>query len=78
MGRLDIAETLKVLETVMILKDFMHVIEPGDYSSVMRLGGAMDLTFHDSSYVVVAAERSLVLVTDDERLTEKSRGLVIS
>ncbi len=67
-------EFAKVLRQI---TDFMNVLEiKGLEEEVLRVAMQLGITAYDSSYIVLAREHELSLVTEDDKLRAKAEGLV--
>lgn len=64
------------LEYVDIVANIFKVIEKlsieGNEEKVFKLASKENLTIYDASYISLAAENKLTLVTDDQKLKEKA------
>ncbi len=73
-GTLKPDEAKYVQETLELVFGRMEVIDPSEWERILDLAVKTGITFYDASYVMVAMERDLPLITDDERLARKIKG----
>jgi hypothetical protein len=53
--------------------DYENPRPPGLEEEILRVAIQLELTAHDSPYVVLAMENGLILVTEDRKLQEKRK-----
>lgn|GEM_PF-5516935 len=69
----------EVAEIVARIFNYLNVLSTHPYESeVLRKVMKLDLTIYDASYVILAEKNDLVLLTEDEKLGRKQRGLLVS
>lgn len=69
--RLSIDEALALLNRIRFVHRYLNAVEPKSIELVLRTAHVLRITYYDASYVVVAKELNVPLVTDDSRLRKK-------
>jgi predicted nucleic acid-binding protein len=69
--RLSIDEALELLKLTLTVCRFLNTVDPKDSTTVLKLAHGLQITYYDASYVAVACELDLPLITDDTRLRKR-------
>jgi predicted nucleic acid-binding protein len=73
LGRIDEETALKYIEVLTMVFKLFEILSIGDYEKeVFKLAVKEELTIYDASYLFLAIKNKLILVTDDEKLKNKS------
>lgn len=75
-GRMSEDLAREFLETVLQVMANLEVLNPSNWLKILDIALEESLSFYDASYIQVARERDLRLVTDDKRLYEVARRYV--
>jgi len=73
MGGKEFTEFLDLLRTIFLRTKALSV-EAHDLSKVAEVAEKERITFYDASYITVAKDRNLTLVTEDTRMTRAASG----
>ncbi len=68
---ISLEEALFLLRLMEKLSHYLILLEDSSSDIVLETAYGLGITFYDSSYVVAALERDLILITDDEKLIRK-------
>jgi len=70
-------EVLEILGIFQKSLEFMTILDPRPYElEIFKTAVKLGLTAYDSSYVVLAKEKNLELVTEDSELRERAKKLI--
>lgn len=76
-GSLREEEVLEILRIFQKALEFMTILDPRPYElEIFKTAVKLGLTAYDSSYVVLAKEKNLELVTEDSELRERAKKLI--
>ncbi len=76
-GSLSLKEANELLEIFLEVIEHMTILEPRSYElKILSIALETGLTTYDASYVVLAREKGLKLVTEDSKLRERAEELV--
>ncbi len=76
-GSLSLKEAKELLEIFLEVLGHMTILEPRSYElKILNIALETGLTAYDASYVVLAREKGLKLVTEDSKLRERAGELV--
>ncbi len=76
-GSLSLKEANELLEIFLEVIEHMTILEPRSYElKILSIALETGLTTYDASYVVLAREKGLKLVTEDSKLRERAGELV--
>jgi len=76
-GGISFQEALKLIKIFTEVVEFMKVLSPHPYESdILAVANKLKVAVYDASYVVLAREKGLLLVTEDDRLRIKAKSLV--
>ncbi len=76
-GSLSLKEANELLEIFLEVLEHMTILEPRSYElKILSIALETGLTTYDASYVVLAREKGLKLVTEDSKLRERAGELV--
>ena len=76
-GSLSLKEAKELLEIFLEVLEHMTILEPRSYElKILNTALERGLTAYDASYVVLAREKGLKLVTEDSKLRERAGELV--
>ncbi len=76
-GSLSLKEANELLEIFLEVLEHMTILEPRSYElKILSIALETGLTTYDASYVVLAREKGLKLVTEDSKLRERAEELV--
>ncbi|MEM2243168.1 MAG: type II toxin-antitoxin system VapC family toxin [Archaeoglobaceae archaeon] len=73
---MNLEETKRFAEIFSEIVKRMKVLEIKNLESVLSIAVKTGLSFYDSSYIALAAELNLELVTEDGKLREKASNIV--
>ncbi len=74
---ITIEEAFKLIEIIQEVIDYMKIISPRNYErQILELALKLNITAYDASYIILAKENNLVLVTEDKRLAEKASKII--
>lgn len=77
--KISYEQSCKFLNSFSALVEHMDVLSiNGNEESVKKLSIEKGITFYDASYLVVAENQNLLLVTDDGRLAKRSKKAISS
>jgi predicted nucleic acid-binding protein len=73
LGRIDEKTVLEYIEVLTMAFKLFEILSIGAYEKeVFKLAVKEELTIYDASYLFLAIKNKLILVTDDEKLKNKS------
>jgi len=76
-GSISFQEALKLVKIFTEVVEFMKVLSPHPYESdILTMANKLKVSVYDASCVVLAREKGLLLVTEDDRLRIKAKSLV--
>lgn len=73
----SVEEATKLMSVLASILKHMNILTPvGLEDEIFRTATMLGITAYDSSYIVLAQEHNLVLVTEDQELREKCKGII--
>jgi len=76
-GTLSLGEALKLVEIFTETLEYMNILSPHPYErAILALANKLKISAYDASYIVLAREKGLILVTEDDKLKAKAKNLV--
>ncbi len=69
--RISIDEALALIDYINKTYELLNIINPTEHSLILKVAYTIKITYYDSSYIVSATRKNLILVTDDNRLKRK-------
>lgn len=71
LGRLAVDEALTLLNLISLIHRYLNIVNPDNTVAMFKLAHELRLTYYDASYIAVASELGLALVTDDTKLRKR-------
>ncbi len=76
-GIISLPEALKIIKLFMKTIEFMNLLNPHPYEEdMLTIADKLGMTAYDASYVFLAKQKGLSLVTEDEKLRRKAKGFI--
>ncbi len=76
-GSISLPEALKIIKLFIEATEFMKMLNPHPYEEeVLAIADEIGITAYDASYVFLAKQKGLSLVTEDEKLRKKVGGFI--
>jgi len=73
-GTLSLGEALKLVEIFTEMLEYMNILSPHSHeNAILSLANKLRISAYDASYIVLAREKDLVLVTEDDKLKAKAK-----
>ncbi len=76
-GIISLPEALNVIKLFMKTIEFMNMLNPHPHEEdILKIADKLGMTAYDASYVFLAKQKGLSLVTEDEKLRRKAKGFI--
>jgi len=74
---LTIKEAIDVAKILREIISYMKILDPHKYEEeILETAYKLGITVYDASYIVLAKNKNLILVTEDSKLREKAENIV--
>ena len=70
-------ETIDIAKILREIISYMKILDPHKYEEeILETAYKLGITVYDASYIVLAKNKNLILVTEDSKLREKAENIV--
>ena len=74
---LTMKETIDIAKILREIISYMKILDPHKYEEeILETAYKLGITVYDASYIVLAKNKNLILVTEDSKLREKAENIV--
>ena len=76
-GSINAEEARKIVDVLRDIIDVVNVLSPHSHEhEILETAGKLGITAYDASYVALAKDNGLALVTEDAELRDKARKMI--